>query len=164
MLRGGLGHDVDGVRVVEDAGLRRHLLKVGDEALQDVDGAQGHEEAARPLGLLADDPVGQREALVQAARLEAARSVAAQHGVHVGQARPSVSGRLEAQVQATGRRHPFGEAPHDIEVGGVQVDEHDLRAGETGPVVVDEGGHGAGRSRRAASQVGELDGCHRPTP
>ena len=92
MPGGRLGHDVDRVGVVEDPCPRSHLLQVGDDALQDVDGAQGHEEAARPLGLLADDAVGQRDALVQATGLETTGPIAAQHGVDVGQAGTPVGG------------------------------------------------------------------------
>jgi hypothetical protein len=152
---GRLGHDVDRVGVVEDARLGSHLLEVTDDALQHVDGAQGHEEASRSLGLLADDAVRQRDALVKAAGLEATRPVAAEDGVHVGQPGSLVGRGREAQVHAARGRHAFGEAPHDVQVRRIKVDEHDLRAGEARPVVVDEGGHGARRARgggqRAAS-------------
>ena len=66
----------------------------------------------------------------------------------------------EAQVQAARRGHPLGQAPHDVQVLRVEVDEHDLRAGEAGAVVVDEGRHGACRARRSTSEVGQPDRCH----
>ena len=76
-----LGDDVDRVRVVEDPRARARDRHVVEDALHHVDRAQRHEEAARPLGLLADHAVRERDPLVEHARLEAAGPVARQHGV-----------------------------------------------------------------------------------
>ena len=144
-MRRGLGHDVHRVGVVEDPRPRRDPFEVRQDALEHVDRAQRHEEPARALGLLADDPVLERDALVEHAGLEAAGPVARQDRIDVGQARRagrSWSGSAGRGPRAAG--HPLGQPLDDRQPVGHEVDEHDLRAREARAVVVDERRHGAG--------------------
>ena len=75
-----------GIGVVEEPALGQTASMSVDDALHHVDRAQRHEEAARPLRLLADDAVLERDTLVEVARLEAAGTEAGEHGVAVAQA------------------------------------------------------------------------------
>ena len=98
--------------------------------LHRVDRAQRHEEAARAVGLLADHAVLERDALVERARLEAARPVAGEHGVAAVEAGAAVGGRGDVEVEARAPRHALGERADELEPVGVEVDQHDLGAGE----------------------------------
>jgi hypothetical protein len=152
----GLGDDVDRVRVVEDA---RAVWEVLQDLPHDVDRAQRHEQAARPLRLLADHAVGERDLLVQHARLEPARPVAGQHRVAGVQAGAAVRRRGDGELGAPRRGHALGEPADQLQAIGVEVDEDDLRAGEV-LRLLDEAGHGARGPRRPTADVRDLDPRH----
>ena len=154
-----LRDDVDRVGVVEDLRARRHLGQLGRHLLQHVDRAQRHEEPARPLRLLADHALRERDPLVVHARLEAAGPEARQHGVDVGQPGAPVGRGGDRDVEPAGARHPLGEPADQVEPLGVEVDQHDLRAVEV-LARVEERGHRAGGAGGAAAEVGDLDACH----
>src|SRR5207244_2763985 len=82
------GNDVDRVGVIDEYRPRAHSFHVGYYAAHSVDRAQRHEEAARPLRLLADHAVLERHALVDVARFEATGAEAGEHSVAIGEPRP----------------------------------------------------------------------------
>ena len=88
-----LRHDVDRVRVVEDARLRADGLDVGRERLHHLDRTERHEEPADPLRLLPDQPVAVGGALVERTGLEAARPEAREDRVAAVEARAPVRRR-----------------------------------------------------------------------
>src|ERR1700694_874410 len=71
MMRNRFRDNIDGVRVIKEARLGADPLHVFNNAARDMDRAQRHKEATRPLRLLADHAVLERNALIQVARLEA---------------------------------------------------------------------------------------------
>ena len=103
--RHGLREHVDRIRVVEDPRLRADVLDVGEDALHRVDRAQRHEEAARPLRLLADDAVLERDPLVEDTRRKAARPIARKNRIAVGEARTSIGRGRDREVE-TARLRP----------------------------------------------------------
>ncbi len=121
--------------------------------------AQRHEEATRPLRLLADHPVLQGDALVQSARLEAAGAEAGQDRIAALQPGAPVGGRRDGQLQPLSARHLLGQRPNDAEMLRVQIDQDDLGAPEA-LAPPDKGGHGARGTGAAAADVRELDSCH----
>ena len=159
MVGDGLGDDVDRVRVVEDPRARAGDRDVVEDLPHDVDRAQGHEEAARALRLLADHAVRERDALVEHARLEAAGPVARQDRVAAVEAGAAVGRRRHGEVEALRGRHPLGEAADQLEPLGVEVDQHDLGPVEVG-ALLDEAGHRARRAGGSAADVGDLQSCH----
>ena len=58
------------------------------------------------------------------------------------------------------RGHALGQPADEVEAVGVEVDQHDLGAGEP-LAVLDVAGHRAGGARRAAADVRDLDAGHR---
>ena len=120
--RHGLREHVDRIRVVEDPRVRADVLDVGEDALHRVDRAQRHEEAARPLRLLADDAVLERDPLVEHARREAARPIAREDRVAVGEARAAIGRRLDREVEPARLGHALGEPADQVEPLGIEVD------------------------------------------
>jgi hypothetical protein len=155
----GLRHHVDRVRVVEDPRARARDRHVVQDALHHVDRAQRHEEAARPLGLLPDHAVRERDALVEHARLEATGPVAREHRVAPVEPGAPVGGRRDGDVDAPGRGHPLGERADQLQPLAVEVDQHDLRPAEV-LALLDEAGHRPGASCRPAADVRDLQSCH----
>ena len=161
--RHGLREDVDRIGVVEDPRLRADVLDVGEDALHRVDGPQRHEEAARPLRLLADDAVLERDALVQHTRRKAARPIARKNRIAVGEARTSIGRGRDREVEAARLRHALRQPADQVEPVGVEVDEHDFRALEV-LALVDEARHRARAARGAAADIRHLDACHLTLP
>ena len=155
----GLRDEVDRVRVVEDPRGRGDGLEVLEDPLHDVDRAQRHEEAARPLRLLPDDAVRERDPLVEHARLEAAGAVGRQDGVDAVEPGAAVGRGRHREVDALRRRHPLREVADQLEALRVEVDQHDLRAGEV-LALLDEARHRARSAGRPAADVGDLQSCH----
>ena len=62
-------------------------------------------------------------------------------------------------VDALRRRHPLGEAADQLEPVGVEVDQHDLGAGEV-LALLDEARHRPGAAGGPAADVGDLQPCH----
>ena len=108
-MRDRLGHQVDGIGVVEQNRVGAHGLHIGHDALHDIDRAQGHEEAARPLRFLANDAVLQRNALVVHARLEAAGPEAGEHRIAIAQALAPVRRGAHGDVEAARLDHLVGQ-------------------------------------------------------
>ena len=78
---------------------------------------------------------------------------------HSRQGRPAVGGRRHHQIETSNRGHPLSDCAYQLEALGIEIDQHDF-----GPLeilaVFDQGGHCAGGSRGAATQVDELDPRH----
>ena len=127
--------------------------------MQHVDGAQRHEEPAGALRLLADHAVLERDPLVLDAGREAAGPEAREHRVAVLEARAAVGRRGDRDVEPACLRHLLGEAAHELEPFGIEVDEHDLGAVEVGSLM-DERGHRPGAAGRASTDVRHFDAGH----
>ena len=155
-----LRNDVDRVGVVEDPRVRGDRGEVVGHVLHHGDRPQRHEEAARPLRLLADHTVLERDALVECAGLEPAWPEARQHRIDVAKPLTTVGRRGHSQVEAGVLGHLVGQQLDQGEPLGVQVDEDDLGAVELRPVV-HERRHRSGGTRRASAEVGQLDPGHR---
>ena len=135
-----------------------------EDALHRVDRAQRHEEAARPLRLLADDAVPERDALVEDTRSEAAGTIARENRVAVGKPGSPIRRGLDREVETARPGHALGKPANQVESLRVQVDEHDLGALEV-LALVDEARHRAGAARGAAADIRHLDACHlKPSP
>jgi hypothetical protein len=91
---------------------------------------------------------------------EPARPEAGQHRVDVGETAAHVCGGGHLDVKAGRLRHPGRHPASDLQMVGVEVDEHELRAVELGSVV-NEGRHGAGGPGGATAQVCDLYASHR---
>ncbi len=160
VVRDGLRHDVDRVGVVEDPRIRGHVGEVRADLAHDLGRAQRHHQPARSLRLLADHAVLQRDALVHRPGREVARPETGQHGVDVGQSRAQVGRRGHRDVDSRRSRHLLGDPAGDLEVLGVQIDQHELRTVEL-RAMMHERRHRAWRSRRTAADIGDLDTRHR---
>ena len=160
VVRHGLGHEVHGVRVVEEPRVRADLLHLRADVLEDGDRPERHEESARPLRLLADHAVVERDPLVLGPGTEAAGAKRREDGVAVAEGSLAVGGGRDREVDAAGAGHLLGERPDQLEPVGVEVDQHDLRPVELGAVVVDERGHRPRTAGRASADVCQLDPGH----
>jgi hypothetical protein len=159
MPRDRLGNDIDGIRVVEDPGTGAHCLDILHDFPHDGDRAQGHEEPARPLGLLPDHAVFQGNRFVEVSRLEAPWPVAGEHGVTIRKASAPVGRRLHVDVEPVVPDQFVREAFDEIEALLVEIDEHDVRTVEVF-ALVKEGSHGAWSAGASATDVGDLDSSH----
>jgi hypothetical protein len=159
VVRDGLGDDVHRVRVVEDPHARAGGRDVVEDLAHHGDRAQRHEEAARPLRLLPDHAVAERDLLVEHAGLEPAGAEARQDRVAAVEARAAVGRGGHGEIDAVRPRHALGEPADEVEAVAVEVDQHNLGAGEA-LAVLHEAGHCAGGARGTAADVRDLDPGH----
>ncbi len=64
VMRNGLGDDVDGIRIVVERRFGAEPFHLFDEGFDDVNRAQRHKKATRPLRLLPDNPMFEGNALI----------------------------------------------------------------------------------------------------
>src|SRR5262249_6951931 len=124
-----------------------------------MDRAQRHKEAARPLRLLADDAMLERDAFIEIARLKPSWTETGLRRIAVAQAVTPVSRRPDSQIEAGDARHFPGNGGNDLQALLVEIDQHDIRSIEL-HALCDEGGHGAGSTSAPATDVRQLDACH----
>ena len=160
VMRDRLGDDVDRVGIVEQSRVWANRFHISDYTLHDVNRAQRHEEAARPLRFLADHAMLERDRFIDVARCEAARSEAGQHRVAIGQPSASVGGGADGEIDTLGARQFLGQLLDDSQALWLKVDQHNLGALKVLPLM-NERRHRAGRARAAATNVGQLDPGHR---
>ena len=130
------GDDADGVREVDDPGVRRsdraHAL--GDLE-HDRHGAHRLRKAARTGRLLTDAPARERRRLVAESRVLAADPNLDQDEVGGLDGGVEVSGHVEPALESLSREHPSRHAADHVAPGGVDVLEHelvDVEAGQPG--------------------------------
>src|SRR5579864_7760339 len=130
-----------------------------NDALHDMDRAQCHKEASRPLGFLTNHAVLERNTFIEIAGLKASRSKACQDSVTPAQTCSSIGGGRDDQFHPPGSCHLLGNGLNDTQAFCIKINENDLRSCEILPLL-DERGHCAGGSSTAPTNVGQFYTCH----
>ena len=101
------GHDAHRVREVDEPGVGAELFHVADDVENDRDGAERLEHSAGSVGLLADEPVLEGDALVGDARVQLPHAKLRSHKVHARKGLPPI----ERKVYVHGYARRFDHAP-----------------------------------------------------
>lgn len=111
-----LGDDARGIREVDEPGVGTQALHVPDDVEDDGNRAEGLEHAARPVRLLPDDPVLERDALVEHAGVELPDADLGRDVVRPLERRLAVERRVNREREAGRGHHQLREAADDLEL------------------------------------------------
>src|SRR5581483_12028588 len=117
----GFRDNVHWISIVEQTGVRTDSLHIFDNTSRDINRAQRHKKAARPLRLLTDDAMFERNAFIQIASLEAAGTKTRQHRIAIAQSLTPVCGGCECYVKPSCSCHLASNRLHNAQAFLVEI-------------------------------------------